>query len=41
MDNAAWLLRVLVAERRFRRLDAPELLKEVYVGFVMGLPSRK
>jgi hypothetical protein len=34
---------LLIAERRFRRLNAPELLQEVYLGmkFAMDCPSKK
>lgn len=34
---------LLIAERRFRRLNAPELLQEVYLGvkFVDGLPEKQ
>ena len=34
---------LLIAEKRFRRLNAPELLQEVYLGvkFVNGLPEEE
>jgi hypothetical protein len=34
---------LLLAEKRFRRLNAPELLQEVYLGvkFIDGLPEKE
>jgi transposase-like protein len=45
VENATAVLfkMLLIAEKRFRRLNAPELLQEVYLGvkFVNGLPEKQ
>ncbi len=38
-----WEMLLLVAEKRFRRLKAPQLMEEVYGGakYVNGVPARE